>query len=396
MRTVFTLALMLVFSAQAIAGQPLGRYIAHTDGTHAANEAARKGAEARGGIVLKEFAGGFGVVVLIPAHARGPLAGTQGVVGVEPDVLLHAVRPPEGKGKPPKDDPPPQPDQVLPWGIDRIGADLVLVDASGVNIAIIDTGIDENHGDLSVAGGINFVGKGRNRRRVDPSKWDDDAGHGTHVAGTAAALDNGIGVVGAAPGAALWAVKVLDSTGSGSLSNVIDGIYWATDNGMDVANMSLGISKEALDQFPLDRQALQDAVDYAHDSGVVLVASAGNSGPGADTVGYPARLSSVIAVAATDSADARAWFSSTGDAVELAAPGTGILSTTNDGLYGTKQGTSMASPHVAGTAALVIAAGATTNIEVRSLLAVTADSMGDPSEFGFGMVDADQAASDAP
>lgn len=395
-RIAFALMLTSVLSAQALADPPLERYIVHTDGSHAANEAARQGAAAHGGHVLKDFAAGSGVVVLIPDHARGPLAGTQGVVGVEPDVLLHTVKPPAGKGKPPKDDPPPppQPDQTLPWGIDRIDADLVSFDASGVSIAVIDTGIVD-HEDLSVAGGINFVFSGRGRRRsVDPSNWSDGNGHGTHVAGTAAAIDNGFGVVGVAPGADLWAVRVLDSNGSGSLSDVIDGIYWAADNGMDVVNMSLGIEKGVLDQFPLDKQALKDAVDFAYDSGVVIVAAAGNEGPGEDTVIYPARFLSVIAVAATDPTDARAWFSSTGNTVELAAPGTGILSTWNDGLYNTIQGTSMASPHVAGTAALVIAAGtAGTNLEVRSLLAITADSIGDPAEFGFGLVDAEQASS---
>jgi len=384
----FALVLTLVFSAQAPADPPLERYIAHTDGTPAANTAAGRGAEAHGGVALRGLASGSGVVVLIPTHARGPLADTRGVVGVEPDVLLHAAKPPDGRGKPPKDDP--QPDQVLPWGVDRIDADLVSVDVSGVSIAILDTGIDADHEDLFVAGGVNFVG----RRKVKPSRWGDDNGHGTHVSGTAAAADNGIGVVGAAPGASLWAVKVLDSSGSGSLSDVVNGIYWAADNGMDVVNMSLGIEKDVLDQFPLDRQALQDAVDYAYASGVVLVASAGNEGPGEDTVNYPARFASVIAVAATDASDARAWFSSTGDAVELAAPGTAILSTTNDGLYGTKQGTSMASPHVAGTAALMIAAAEVevTNEDVRSRLAATADSIGDPMEFGHGLVDAEQAA----
>lgn len=198
-RIAFALALTLALSTQAFAGPPpLERYIAHTDGTHAANEAARQGAEGHGGVALKEFAAGSGVVVLIPSHARGPMAGIEGVAGVEPDVLLHAVKPPDGKGKPPKD-PPQQLPQLLPWGIDRIDAELVSADASGVSIAVIDTGIDADHADLSVAGGINFIGKGRLRRKVDPAKWDDDNGHGTHVSGTAAAIDNEIGVVGAAP-----------------------------------------------------------------------------------------------------------------------------------------------------------------------------------------------------
>ena len=384
---------IIAFAGMATANPPLNRYIVHTDGD-AVNEAARQGVEDHGGVVLKNFAHG-GLVVLIPEQAIGPLGNIQGVV-VEPDVLLHAVAQPVGRGKPSKD-PPPQPDQVLPWGIDRIDAELassiVVVGLTAVNVVVIDTGIMKDHADLAVAGGINFVRKGR--RAVKPDAWGDDHGHGTHVAGTVAALDNGIGVLGTAPGVNLYAAKVLGKTGSGFISDIIDAILWSID-GMDVINMSLGIDKDTLDQYPSTRQAFQDAVDSARNSGIVIVAAAGNSGLGTDTVIYPARFASVIAVAATDDTDARAWFSSTGPDVEVSGPGVSIFSTTNDGLYGFKSGTSMASPHAAGTAALIIASGVADtngngriNDEVRLVIQTTAEGLGNPEWFGFGLVDAE-------
>lgn len=390
---IITALSFVAFAGMATANPPLNRYIVHTD-SDAVNEAARQGVENHGGMILKDFAHG-GLVVLIPEQAIGPLGNIQGVV-VEPDVLLHAVAQPAGKGKPSKD-PPLQPDQVLPWGIDRIDAELasstVVVGLAAVNVVIIDTGIMKDHADLAVTGGINFVRKGR--RAVKPDAWGDDHGHGTHVAGTVAALDNSIGVLGTAPGVNLYAAKVLDKTGSGFISDIIDAILWSIDR-MDVINMSLGIDKDILDQYPSTRQAFQDAVDSAHDSGIVIVAAAGNSGLGTDTVIYPARFASVIAVAAIDITDARALFSSTGPDVEVSGPGVGIFSTTNDGLYGFKNGTSMASPHVAGTAALFIASGVADtndngriNDEVRLMIQATAEDLGNPEWFGFGLVDAE-------
>ena len=132
--------------------------------------------------------------------------------------------------------------QSMPTGIDRINAELnPIANIDGVNdlldvdIAIIDTGIDSDNSDLNIAGGVNFVG-------ADSSAWNDGHGHGTHVAGTAAASDNSIGVVGVAPDARLWAIKVLDDSGSGWTSDIIQGIDWVTANAdvIDVANLSLG------------------------------------------------------------------------------------------------------------------------------------------------------------
>jgi len=225
----------------------------------------------------------------------------------------------------------------------------------------------------------------------------DDNGHGTHVAGIIAALDNEIGVVGVAPEAELYALKALDKTGSGYVSDVVAAIMWATDpnndgntdDRMDVINMSFG---GAYNSWLLDAACL---LAYYQDK-LILVAAAGNSGnpPGkGDNVGYPAAYDSVIAVAATDQSDERARWSSTGLDVELAAPGVSIYSTYIGG-YDTLSGTSMASPHVAGVAALVIASGISDAMGVRTKLQETADDLGASgrdSLYGYGLVNAAEA-----
>ncbi len=206
-----------------------------------------------------------------------------------------------------------------------------------------------------------------------------------------AAEDNAEGVVGVAPEASLYAVKALDSSGSGYLSDVVAGVDWAVDNDMDVISMSLGSDFYS--------STLETACDNAYQNGLILVAAAGNDGNPAgktDSVDYPARYDSVIAVAATDDTDTRATWSSTGPDVELSAPGVSIYSTyLNDG-YATGSGTSMACPHVAGTVALAkIAYPTYSNIEIRSLLQNTADDLGAAGfdiKYGHGLVDADEAA----
>lgn len=286
------------------------------------------------------------------------------------------------------------------WGVKRIGAGFVH-DAGnrgignrgiGVKVGVIDSGIDYTHPDLDAnfAGGYDFV-NGDN----DPK---DDNNHGTHVAGTIAAEDDGAGVVGVAPQASLYALKVLNAAGSGRWSDVIAALQWCVDNGIQVTNNSYGGS---LDPGSL----VKAAFDNSTAAGILHVAAAGNSGNSAgkgNNVGWPARYDSVMAVAATDQNDKRASFSSTGPQVELAAPGVAINSTKLGGGYIEFNGTSMASPHVAGTAALVIAAGITDangngriNDEVRSRLDQTADDLGKPGldpQYGFGLVDADEAA----
>ena len=276
------------------------------------------------------------------------------------------------------------------WGVERIGSGDVHASGNtgaGIKVVVIDTGIDYTHPDLNdnYAGGYDFVNKDANPM--------DDQGHGTHVSGTIAAEDDNAGVVGVAPAAVLYAVKALNSSGSGSWSNIIAAMQWAVDNGMQVANLSLGASS---DPGP----TVQAAFDNAAVAGVVIVASAGNSGNPkgkGDRVGYPAKYASVIAVAATTSSDARASYSSTGRDLDVAAPGSSVNSTLLGGGYGTKSGTSMASPHVAGTAALVLASG-TAPAAVRGVLQSTADDLGDSgfdTLYGHGLVNA-AAAVGAP
>ncbi len=240
----------------------------------------------------------------------------------------------------------------------EVGIDGIDDQRVDVDVAIIDTGIDTSHADLNLAGGKNC--------QNGPS-YDDGNGHGTHVAGTAAGLDNGNGVVGMAPGARLWAVRVLDNSGSGSWSTVICGIDWVTANAstIEVANMSLAGSGS---DGPCDSSSLHLAICNSVGAGVTYAVAAGNETD--DTANHvPAAYDEVITVSAladfdgepggaglptcrTDLDDTFANFSNFGDDVDLIAPGVCIKSTWKDGGYNTISGTSMASPHVAGAAAL--------------------------------------------
>ncbi|MBI4267514.1 MAG: S8 family serine peptidase, partial [Chloroflexi bacterium] len=282
------------------------------------------------------------------------------------------------------------------WGVNHIAAGVVH-DAgnkgAGVKVAIIDSGIDYTHPDLSAnyAGGYDFVNDD-----ADPM---DDNGHGTHVAGTIAGRDDGVGVVGVAPEARLYALKILNANGSGYSSDVIAAIEWCIANGIQVTNNSYGQSTNPGPVY-------QAVFDKAYAAGILHVAAAGNSGNTGgtgDTVGYPAKFYSVVAVAATDKNNVRASWSSTGPDVELSAPGVGITSTLPGGGYGLSSGTSMAAPHVTGLAALVFTSGITdsngngrVNDEVREKLATTADDIGAVGRdtlYGYGIVDAREAAS---
>ena len=278
-------------------------------------------------------------------------------------------------------------DQIVPWGIDRVDADVVHgnpENGTGANVAIVDTGIDDEHPDLQPNLGQGYAvetcsGWGCNY------DWSDDRGHGTHCAGTAAAADTDDGVIGVAPEVTLHSVKVLDDTGGGTWSGVADGIQWVADQGYDVASLSLGGSSGS--------NTLHNAVQYAHDRGVLLVSSAGNDGPCSDCVGYPAAYDEVIAVSATDSSDSLASFSSTGPEVELAAPGVNVYSTEIGG-YDTKSGTSMAAPHVSGVGGQLMANGYT-HTQARQRLRDTAEDIGlGVNEQGYGLVDAAEAVLD--
>jgi len=284
--------------------------------------------------------------------------------------------------------------QTTPWGVDRVDADVAHANGetgSGADVAIIDTGIDSDHPDLqaNLGKGKSFVAcetKGGCRFGAKPAdntcyeSWDDDNDHGTHCAGIAGAVDNSEGVVGVAPDVTLHAVKVLDKCGSGSYSDIAAGVEWVADQGYDVGSMSLGGDSGS--------STLKDAIQYAQDKGVLLVAAAGNSGPCSDCVGYPAAYSEVVAVSSTASDDSLSDFSSTGPEVELAAPGTDIYSSVaSNGGYDTFSGTSMACPHVSGAAGQLMADGAT-NAEARKTLKDNAEDIGLASnESGAGLLD---------
>ncbi len=325
--------------------------------------------EGVGGQVTRTFTIVPAVAAQMSPQAADALLKNPNIAYVEPDYEMFAHS------------------QTVPWGIDRVFGDESysfstwdISTGNDIGVAILDTGIDEDHEDLKVAGG---------ETTVDDTHWGSDgSGHGTHVAGTVAALDNNLGVVGVAPDVSLYAVKVLSDGGSGTVASVVAGIEWAVDQGIPVLNMSLGGSS--------DSQTLRDACDAAYAAGHLLVASAGNSGnPGGrgDNVGYPARYESVIAVGSSTQNDTRSSFSSTGPDVELIAPGSSILSTLPGDEYGTYSGTSMASPHVAGVAALAWASNTgLTHSEVRQILRDTAEDLGLSSNHqGYGLARADLA-----
>ena len=286
------------------------------------------------------------------------------------------------------------PTKEIPNGVARIEGDQSPTAKTpggvDVDIAVIDTGINLKHSDLNVVSNVSFV--------EGTATGDDDNGHGSHVAGTIGALDNGKGVTGVAPGARLWAVKVLDAGGSGTLSGVAAGIDYVTKNAdkIEVANMSLG------GRFKSD--VIDTALNSAVDAGVTFVVAAGNSGMDADGFS-PANHPKVLAVSAVADSDGKgggkggsvdwekddqlASFSNFGEKVKIGAPGVGIESTwkadgTNTDTFNSISGTSMASPHVAGAAGLIKATNPTMKPDdVYKKLIDSGKAQSDP-DYGFG------------
>jgi subtilisin len=278
--------------------------------------------------------------------------------------------------------------ETIPGGVSQINAPPAwdCSRAKGIRVAVLDTGIDGTHPDLvaNYKGGVSFV----------PGETPADGNsHGTHCAGTIAAAINGIGVVGVAPAASLYAVKVLSNSGSGNWSWLIAGINWCIANKMNVLSMSLGGGGAP--------SALETMCNTAFANGLLLVAAAGNSGHTPtgvpSTVGQPGKYKTVIAVSAIDSANVIAPFSSAGPEVEICANGVNVLSTIPGGGYGTKSGTSMACPHVSGAAAVVWGAHRfANNMQIWNLLGATAFNLGPPgwdALYGYGRVDVNLAAS---
>ena len=254
------------------------------------------------------------------------------------------------------------------------------IQASGeVDIAVVDTGIDSDHPDLrsKIEAQRTFL------NGVETEGAEDDTGHGTHVAGIAAAVtDNGKGVAGACPGCDLLIAKTF-ANDDGYDSDVADGIVWATDNGAEVINFSFGGRRKS--------DALRNAVNYAWDEGVVVVAAAGSLGRNVRF--YPAAYRNAIAVAATNKKDRRAKYSNYGGWVDLSAPGTKITSTYLSGGYRQLGGTSMSTPHVAGLAGL-LAAQDRSAPKIRARMENTAVDRGDEGKdkyYGHGRINAYRA-----
>ena len=365
--TAFASIVILALPIAVQASPPEGRFIVVVDekaGPPA--HVAQKLARAHGGQVGYIYHSALaGFSITLPLNAVNAIQKRPDIALIEPDLPMSIIG------------------QDLPTGISRSFAatntKLDIDDTDDfrvdVDVAVLDTGIDAEHPDLNVVGGANCLqtsGGGPPWARsyyCDPAvSADDDHYHGTHVAGSIAALDNNFGVVGVAPGARLWALKVLDSSGSGYTSGIVAGIDWVVGQGnIEVLNMSLGGSGIS--------QAYEAAIDNAVASGVVVVVAAGNSN--ADANNYsPAFVSSAITVSAladfdgtagglgsptcrADQDDTLADFSNWGSAIDISAPGVCILSTypIEKGEYASISGTSMAAPHVAGAAAL-LASGA--------------------------------------
>jgi subtilisin family serine protease len=378
---------MLLLASTGSAQQNSGYIVVLQPGVDAANEAALA-ARAQGvavGHVYEHAINGFSFHG--SAQAAAALARNPNVRYVTPDYEVSLVRDPSASKRPGGGGGgTTQPAQQLPTGIDRIDAEGLANNGAGVGVAVIDTGIDLTHPDLA---GNNQLQQGANCVRPGTAP-NDDNGHGSHVAGTIAARDNQIGVVGVAPDATLYPVKVLDRRGSGTWSSVICGIDWVTSqsSAIKVANMSLGGSGIP-GACGAGTDALHDAICGSVAAGVTYVVAAGNSAMDASTF-VPAAYAEVITVSAiadfngqpgggaaptcrSDVDDTFADFSNYGSPVDIAAPGVCTLSTWRGGGYNTISGTSMASPHVAGAAALYIAThpGASPSTVRSALIAAT-------------------------
>ena len=330
------------------------------DAAHAQAHAAIAEAVGRGDTVRVQVQSGA------LADAMAAYAARPDVARVEPDYILRASMTPN------------DPRYGDEWGLGRIQAPAAwdrVGGAPGVKVAVLDTGIS-NHPDL--AGRVTLA----KDFTSSASGTNDIVGHGTHTAGTiAAATNNSIGVAGVAFGSSLLVGKVLGDDGIGSISSVANGVVWATDNGAKVISMSLGADVAC-------PTAMQDAITYAWNKGVVVVAAAGNDGVARPNT--PSNCTNAVPIGAVDSNDAKPGFSNYGSQVPVSAPGSMVLSTGLNGEYIWMSGTSMATPHAAGVAALIWASPyGTSNQAVVQRLFSTADRVaGTGSQWVYGRINA--------
>jgi subtilisin family serine protease len=309
-----------------------------------------------------------GFAAAIPPGRLRAIAADPRVDYIEPDGVIQAIA------------------QEIPTGVDRIEADESSTIAGngsgsvGVKVAVLDTGIQSSHPDLNVVGGRNFSG--------GPAyNYNDVNGHGTHVAGIIGARDNNTGVVGVAPGAPLYAVKVLSNSGYGTWSGFCKGVDWVCQQGIKVANASLSGGYS---------QAANDCVAKAVNRyGVCFAVAAGNEGADACS-SSPASCPEALTVGALADLDGQpggdslASFSNYGSCVDILAPGVSIKSTWKSGGYASLSGTSMASPHVAGAAALYLAThpGSTPTVLRGALLGAVTEYFAGPDLASYGLLNA--------
>lgn len=415
--------------AQGLSGDRLLDVIVVMDegfapGGHGANQAAAA-SFARGLGVNPSHTYGtalFGFAASVPQGRLNALRNDPRVAYVEFDELNSIPTPPDSAKKPPRcADDPTGPgcsgggdetisNEDLPWGVERIGANLATNTGAGVQVYIIDTGISAAHEDLAANLGNGYAAVDCSPSKKCITAWDDDNGHGSHVAGTVGAVKNNKGVIGVAPGVTLHAVKVLNKQGMGFSSDIIDGIDWVASEAVDlgapvVANMSIGGSGSKTgtcgDTSWSGSNAYQHAMCLAANAGVIFAVAAGNEGVDAATK-RPASYDDVsMAVSATGrtadlvydgwpnwsnwgDGEEESWTTNGSAPVAIAAPGMGILSTWKNNDYNTISGTSMASPHVAGAIALWLAANSGQSADYSAFLNARDDLLGAAEETTGG------------
>ncbi|UCE23250.1 MAG: S8 family peptidase [Candidatus Zixiibacteriota bacterium] len=376
---VFTIAFVLAGCSQdqstapdtsSLTSQKLSGIIEYKDVliTHYGDRP-RAALEAAGAIVREEYKYIPVMEASVPAYALDALRKNPKIRAIEEDVVHEYCQ------------------QTLDWGVDRIDAEYVHAESgnrgAGINVAVLDTGGDKDHPDLTWSPGTTVMGK-------DTTRWDDKNGHGTHCAGIISADDNDIGIVGVAPECDVIMVQISRASRI-SLFKIIKGIEWCIathhdgDEDNDVQIMSMSFSGG-----PTEAEGV--ALSAAYAEGILLVAAAGNSRSDVANY-YPAAHPDVMAISGIDAYGQAYYNTNYGEEIELIAPAVNVLSTYLEGSYTTMTGTSMACPHVAGTAALIWSDNPSmTHQQVRDQLHATAEDISFPQTYqGYGLVDAENA-----